>query len=141
MNWLNDLAKKTQANPFAGFMSGRLHGKPRKYSDEERDELLVKIDILTARNNSLLNVANIDETQQEGQIFDDEINILKILAAEDEASAYQIAQAFDFSLARAQYHLTRLSEMQFLVSNTALGRQAYLLDQRGREYLAANDPA
>ena len=140
MNWLNNLAKNTQGSPISGILSARLHGKPRKYSDEERDQLLVKIDILTARNNTLLNVANIDEIQQEGQISDDEVNILKILAVEDEASAHQIAQAFDLSLARAQYHLTRLSEMQFLVSNTAMGRQAYLLDQRGRNYLAANDP-
>jgi len=138
MSWLAEIAKKTQDIPIPTVLRDRLNRKPRKYTDAERDELLVKIEILTARNDKLQDVANIETTQQLNGLAEEEVNILKILADEDEASAHQIAQAFDFSLARAQYHLTRLSEMQYLVSNTALERKAYFLDQRAREYLAAN---
>ena len=140
MSWLNEIAKKTQDIPIASALSGRLKRKSQKYTDGERDELLVKIEILTARNDKLQDVANIEATQQVNGLADEEVNILKILANEDEASAHQIARAFDFSLARAQYHLARLTELQYVISSTALERQAYFLDQRGREYLAANNP-
>jgi Fic family protein len=140
MSWLNEIAKKTQDIPIASALSGRLKRKSQKYTDAERDELLVKIEILTARNDKLQDVANIESTQQVNGLADEEVNILKILANEDEASAHQIARAFDFSLARAQYHLTRLTELQYVISSTALERQSYFLDQRGREYLAANNP-
>ena len=140
MSWLNDIARKTQDIPIAGVLRGRMIRKPQKNTNTERDELLVKIEILTARNDKLQDVANIEATQQVNGLAEEEVGILKVLANEDEASAYQIARAFDFSLARAQYHLTRLAELQYVVSITALERRAYLLDQRGREYLAANHP-
>ncbi len=139
MSWLADIAKKTQDTPIANLLSDRLGRKPSKRTDTERDELLVKIEILTARNNNLQDVGNIGATQIESQLSEEEVTILETLAYEDEASVHQIAKAFDFSLARAQYHLTRLVEMQYLVSSTALERQAYLLSQRGRKYLAANN--
>ena len=140
MSWLTDIAKKTQDIPVASMLSERLSRKPSKHTDAEREELLVKIEILTARNNKLQDAANVDTTQQENQLAEEEIAILKTLAYEDEASAHQIAKAFNFSLARAQYHLKRLDELEYLASITALERQAYFLDQRGREYLAANNP-
>ena len=138
MSWLSDIAKKTHDMPIASVLSGLGNRKPQKYTDAERDELLVKIEILTARNDKLQDVTNIKTTQQVNGLAEEEVSILKILASEDEASAHQIAQAFEFSLARAQYHLMRLAELQYVVSITALERRAYLLDQRGREYLAAN---
>ena len=141
MSWLNEIAKKTQDIPIASALSGRLKRNSQKHTDAERDELLVKIEILTARNDKLQDVGNIEATQQLNGLAEEEVNILKILASEDEASAHQIARAFDFSLARTQYHLTRLTELRYVISNTALERQAYFLDQRGREYLAANNPA
>ena len=141
MSWLEDIAKKTQNMPIANLLSDRLSRKSSKYTDAERDELLVKIEILSARNDKSQDAANVDTTQQEGQLSEEEINILKTLAYEEEASSHQIAKAFNFSLARAQYHLTRLAELGYLVSSTTLERQAYLLDQRGREYLAANYPS
>ena len=140
MSWLTDIAKKTQDIPIAAALSGRIHRKLSSYSDAERDELLVKIEILTARNAKLRDVANIDATQQVDGLAEEEVSILKILDSEDEASAHQIARAFDFSLARTQYHLTRLAELQYVVSITAMERRAYFLDTRGREYLAANNP-
>ena len=141
MSWLTDIAKKTQDIPIASALSGRLNRKPSRYSAADRDELLVKIEILTARNDKLQDAANVEATQQVNGLAEEEVSILKILASEDEASAHQIARAFDFSLARTLYHLTRLTELQYVVSITALERRAYFLDQRGREYLAANNPA
>ena len=140
MSWLADIAKKTQDIPIPSMLSDRLSRKTSKYTDAERDDLLVKIEILTARNSQLKDAANVESTQQEGQLAEEEIAILKTLAVEDEASAHQVAKAFNFSLARAHYHLKRLAELEYLASNTALERQAYFLDQRGREYLAANNP-
>lgn len=140
MSWLTDIAKKTQDIPIANAISSRLNQKLSRFSDAERDELLVKIEILSARNDKLQDVANIEATQQVNGLAEEEVDILRILAGEDEASAYQVARAFDFSLARAQYHLTRLAELRYVVSVTALERQSYLLDRRGREYLAANNP-
>ena len=138
MSWLTDIAKKTQDMPIPSLLSGLGNRKPQKYIDAERDELLVKIEILTARNDKLEDVANIKATQHVNGLAEEEVTILKILASEDEASAHQIARAFEFSLARAQYHLMRLAELQYVVSITTMERQTYLLDQRGREYLAAN---
>jgi predicted HTH transcriptional regulator len=140
MSWLTDIAKKTQDIPVASKLHDRLSRKPSKYTDAERDELLVKIEILTAQNSKLQNAENVETTQQEGQLAEEEIAILNTLAYEDEASAHQIAKAFNFSLARAHYHLKRLTELEYLASNTVLERQGYFLDQRGREYLAANNP-
>jgi len=141
MSWLADIAKKTQDIPIANLLSDRLGRKPSKQTDAERDELLVKIEILTARNNKLQDVGNIDATQMESQLSEEEVTILQTIASEDEASDYQIAAAFDYSLARAQYHLTRRCENQYLVCNTTLERQSYLLDKRGHDFLAANSPA
>jgi Fic family protein len=141
MSWLSHIVKKTQDMPIANVLGGLGNRKPQKYTDAERDELLVKIEILTARNDKLQDVANITATQQVNGLAEEEVSILKVLASEDEASAHQIARAFEFSLARAQYHLTRLAELQYVVSITAMERRAYLLDQRGREYLAANQQA
>jgi hypothetical protein len=138
MTWLAELAKKTQDIPIAGALSDRLQRKSSKYSEKERDDLLVKIEILTARNTRLQSGSDTGSVPLDNQLSEEEICILKTLDAENEGTAHQVAQAFDFSLARAQYHLTRLAEMQYLVSNTALERTAYMLDKRGREYLAAS---
>jgi len=138
MTWLAELAKKTQGIPIAAALSDRLHRKSPKYSEKERDELLVKIEILTAHNSKLKNGSDANSAPMDNQLSEEEISILETLAAEDEGTAHQVARAFDFSLARAQYHLKRLAEMKYLVSNTALERKTYMLDQRGREYMAAN---
>ena len=140
MSWLAEIAKKTQDIPIAGALSGRLNRKLSRLPDAERDELLVKIEILSARNDKLRDVANVEATQQVNGLAEEEVSILKILASEDEASAHQIARAFNFSMARAQYHLTRLVELQYVLSVTTLERRSYLLDRRGHEYLAANNP-
>ena len=135
MNWITNIAAKTQEIPIPGVLKERLNFKRRKHGGADQDELLVKIDILTARNNELMQVANLDAAQQENEIADEEVKILLKIANENVESAREISDALDINLARAEYRLTQLMEKGYLVDFTTLNYHAYLLDRRGRDYL------
>ncbi len=138
MSWITDIASKTQEIPIPGVLKERLNFKRRKHGGDERDELLVKIDILTARNNELMQVADLDAAQQENEISEEEVRILQKIANENVESAREIAEALNINLARAEYRLAQLQEHEYLVDFTTLNYHAYLLDHRGRDYLTEN---
>ena len=140
MGWVADMVNKTQDLPLPEAWKTRLsHLQPQQNDAEtEREALLVKIDILTAKNSELMQVANLDPAKQEGQLLEQEVAILHKIAKEIEFSAREIAEAFDINLPRAQYHLKRLLKHGYLVDFSTLGYHAYLLDRRGREYLLEN---
>jgi len=139
MSWISGITNKTRALPIPGALKDRLNFKRRKHDEAERDELLIKIDILTAKNNELIQVAHLDAAQQAGQISDEEVKILQIIAVENVASAHEIADALNISLARAEYRLTQLLESGYVIDQATLNYHAFLLDRRGREYLVEND--
>ena len=135
MGWIANLADKTQELPIPGAIRDRLHFGRRGLDDAARDELLIKIDILTAKNNELMHVANLDTAQQENQLSDEEAMILQTIARENVDSEHEIADALDISLARAEYRMTRLLQKGYLVDFLTLDYHAYVLDSRGRDYL------
>lgn len=141
MGWFADIVHKTQELPLPGALKERLSYKSKAHfdSDAERDNLLVKINILTAKNNELMRIANLDPAQQESQLVEQEVDILLKISRESEACAREIAGAFDINLARAEFHLKRLVKHAYLVDFTTLNYHTYLLDRRGREYLQDND--
>lgn len=138
MSWIANLANKTQQIPMPGMLKERLNFNRRTHDGTEQDELLVKIDILTAENSELMQVANLDAAQQENEISEEETKILLIIANENVESAREIAEALDISLARAKYRLMQLRVRRYLVDFTTLNYHAYLLDRRGRDYLTEN---
>jgi DNA-binding transcriptional ArsR family regulator len=140
MGWVASIVNRTQDLPLPKAWKTRLNHRQSQHAstEAERDALLVKIDILTAKNNELMQVANLDPVQQASQLLPQEVEILEKVATEIEFSAREIAEAFDINLPRAQYHLKRLLKHGYLVDFTALGYHAYLLDRRGREYLLEN---
>jgi biotin operon repressor len=135
MSWITDIAAKTQEIPIPGALKKRLNFKRRKHGGAEQDELLVKIDILTARNNELMQVANLDAAQQANEISEEEVKILLKIANENVESAREISDELEITLARAEYRLAQLQEHGYLVDFTTLNYHAYLLDRRGRDYL------
>ncbi len=135
MGWIADLASKTQDLHIPGALKNRLHFSRRGHGDAERDELLIKIDILTATNNELIHVAKLDTAQQDDQLSDEEAMILQKIARENVESEHEIADALDISLARAEYRLSRLLQKGYLVDFVTLNYHAYVLDSRGRDYL------
>lgn len=139
MGWISEIVHKTQTLPSPGALIDRLHFKRHTHGAAERDELLVKIDILTARNSELKQIAHLDTAQKENQVSEEEVKILRRIADENVASAHEIADALDISLARAEYRLTQLLDNGFVVENATLNYHAFLLDRRGREYLVEND--
>jgi len=138
MGWIANLASKTQELPIPGALRDRLHLHRRSLDDAERDKLLIKIDILTARNNELMHVADLDADQQENQLSDEEAMILQAIARENVESEHEIADALDISLARAEYRMTRLLQKGYLVDFATLNYHAHVLDKRGRDYLVDN---
>ena len=136
MGRLANIVHKTQNLPLPGALKERLGYKTAAdfNAEEERDDLLVKIDILTAKNNELMRIADLDPVDQDDQPDEQEVKILQKIARENESCAREIAGAFDINLARAEYHLSRLLEHAYLVDFTALSYHTYLLDRRGREY-------
>jgi DNA-binding CsgD family transcriptional regulator len=139
MGWISEIAHKTRTLPIPGALTDRLHLKRHTHGAAERDELLVKIDILTAKNNELKQIAHLDTAQQKNQVSKEEIEILRRIAEENVASAHEIADALDISLARAEYRLTQLLDHGYVVDNATLNYHAFLLDRRGREYLVENN--
>ena len=135
MGWIANLASKTQELPIPGALKDRLHLGRRNLDDAERDKLLIKIDILTAKNTELMHVANLDTAQQENELSDEEAIILQTIARENVDSEREIADALDISLARAEYRLTRLLQKGYLVDFDTLNYHAHVLDKRGRDYL------
>ena len=135
MGWIANLANKTQELHIPGALRDRLHIGRRSLDDAERDELLIKIDILTAKNSELMHVANLDSDQQENQLSDEEAMILQTIARENVESEREIADVLDISLARAEYRMTRLLQKGYLVDFDTLNYHAHVLDRRGRDYL------
>ncbi len=135
MGWIADLASKTQELHIPDALINRLPFSRRGLDDAERDELLIKIDILTATNNELMHVANLDAAQQDNQLSDEEAMILQTIARENVESEHEISDALDISLARAEYRLSRLLQKGYLVAFLTLDYHAYVLDSRGRDYL------
>ena len=135
MGWIANLASKTQGLPISGVLRDRLHIGRRSLDDAERDELLIKIDILTAKNTELMHVADLDANQQENQLSDEEATILQTIARENVESEHEISDALDISLARAEYRMTRLLQKGYLVDLVTLNYHAHVLDNRGRDYL------
>jgi hypothetical protein len=136
MGWITNLANKTQELPIPGALKERLHFGRRSLDDAERDELLIKIDILTAKNSELMHVADLDTDQQENQLSDEEATILQTIARENVESEHEISDALDISLARAEYRMTRLLQKGYLVDFVTLNYHAHVLDNRGRDYVA-----
>jgi predicted HTH transcriptional regulator len=139
MGWISEIAHKTQTLQIPGALTDRLHFKRHTHGAAERDELLVKIDILTAKNNELNQIAHLDTAQQKNEVSEEEIKILRRIAEENVASAHEIADALDISLARAEYRLTQLLDHGYVIDNSTLNYHAFLLDRRGREYLVENN--
>lgn len=139
MGLIADLKTKSHDFPLPGLLKERLKFNRGNKSDleSEREELLAKIEILTARNRALLKIAEMDPDQQEDQLSDPELGILRFIEKETEASAREVCEEFDCKLARAEYLLARLLEHSYLVDYRVLGRHSFLLDQRGRDYLAS----
>ena len=137
MAWLADIVNKTRNLPLPGVLKERHRHKTKADFDTEaeRDDLRVKIDILTAKNNELMRIANLDPAEQNDQLVDQERIILQKIARENEACAQEVAGAFDINLARAEYHWNRLLKHAYLIDFTTLNYHTYLLDRRGREYL------
>ena len=139
MGLMADLKNKSQDFPLPGLLKERLNFQrgPKTDLESEREQLLAKIEILTARNRALLKIAELDPDQQEDQLSEPELDILRFIAKETEASAREVAEVFECKLARAEYLLMRLLEDSYLVDYRMLGRHSFLVDKRGRDYLAS----
>jgi ATP/maltotriose-dependent transcriptional regulator MalT len=135
MGWISRITNKQWELPLSGTLKDRLSFGRRRLGNEERDELLVKIDILTSKNNELLQIAEIDPAQSENQLSDEEAMILKCVARENVESEREIADELDINLARAKYRMARLLQKGYLVDYVTLNYHAYVLDRRGRDYL------
>jgi type III secretory pathway component EscV len=135
MSWISKFAGKTQKLTISRALKTRLSFSRRTLGDAERDELLVKIDILTAKNSELMHVADLDAAQQKNELSDEEATILQKIAMENVESEREIADALDISLARAEYRMLRLLEKGYLVDFVTLDYHAYVLDRRGRDFL------
>lgn len=138
MGLIADLKIKSHDFPLPGILKERLnfHRDNKTDLECEREQLLAKIEILTARNRALLKIAELDPDQQEDQVSEPEVEILRFIAKETEASAREVCEVFECKLARAEYLLMRLLENSYLVEYRILGRHSFLLDKRGRDYLA-----
>lgn len=137
MGLLADIKTISQEIPLPALLQGkiRLPRRRRRDADVEREALLFRIEALTAKNQALLKLAELDTADLEDTLSDQEINILELLERTNEASAREVAEALGFSFARAEYLLAHLKENQYLVDSEMLGRHSYLLDDRGRESL------
>lgn len=137
MGLLADIKSISREIPLPTQLKGKikLPRRRRRDADIEREELLVRIEELTAKNQALLKVAELDATDLEDTLSDQENSILQLLEYSNEASAREVAEALDFSLARAEYLLAHLKDKQYLVDSELLGRHSYLLDERGRASL------
>lgn len=137
MGLIADLKNKSQDIPLPGLLKEPLIFLRRNKTDleREREELLTKIEILTARNRALAKIAEIDPDQQDDQLSEPELAILRFVAKQVEASAAEVSDALGCNPARAEYLLSRLLENDYLVDSQLLGRHSYLVDRRGRDYL------
>lgn len=137
MGLLADLKNISQEIPLPALIKDKIQlpRRRRRDADVEREELLVRIEQLTAKNKALLQVAGLDSVEIENNLSAQAVGILHLLDRENEASAREVAESFDFNLARAEYLLAYLQENRYLADSTMLGRHSYLLDERGREYL------
>jgi hypothetical protein len=140
---MSDIVHKTQEISLPPVLMrgrGRSHKSKAEFDAEaERADLLVRIDILTVKNNELMHIADLDPAEQEDQLVDQEVKILQKIYRENESCSREVAGAFNIELARAEFHLNRLLKHAFLIDFTALSYHAYMLDRRGREFLNDND--
>ena len=138
MSLISEIISKTQQMPIPLLLKERLRITPREknVSDIEHEALLVKIEKLTASNKALMEVAELDPNQQADQLSDQEVDILKLIRKETVVSAREVCEAFNYNFARAEYLLAGLLENKYLVDSNLLGRHSFLLDSRGKAYLA-----
>ena len=140
MGLIADLRNKSEDLPLPILLKQRFSFFSRSRSDleREREELLARIEILTARNEALLKIAELDPHDLADELTDPELEILEFVANQMEASAGEVCDALECKPARAEYLLTRLLEKDFLVDSQLLGRHSYVANKRGRDYLEHN---
>lgn len=137
MGFLTDIKARAQEIPIPELLKGKFPAALRKRNDAdiEREELLVRIEVLTARCQELMEIADLNPDNDADDLTDQEVHILKYLADDFEVSGREVAEKFGYKLARAEYLLARMMENGYLVDSVLLGRHSYLLDNRGRQYL------